>query len=307
MRRPVIGIVFGDGALGCVVRAQRLAARLGTWADVVVQPFGGEHRDFAEDWPTRITGWARENAVCTIVDDQAMYGIIAAKRLGLGAIALIQHHPIWGSSYREAATLLALADRLVVPMWPWIGAEGIGSLGALADRAEWTGPVLPEGIETVSAEPRTLLVTAGSAKYDRTPFILGEQVARRLLDWTVTLNDTQPAPAAPPGNLRHLPTVASLGPFLQRSATVLCAGGITMLEAVAAGHVPIVLPVRYQKEQAWTAGRLHELGLARLISSGILSRDLADLVVAPAAPGDHGLDLGNGIDAIEKIVREVTP
>lgn len=303
--RPRIGILFGDGAMGCWIRAHRISKRLGRWTDVHLRPYGGEYRDMRfRSWYEDITEWARRGALHMIIDDQALVGILVARALNIPVIAMIQHHPIWADSFGRAGDLLQFADQLVIPMWSWVGDEGLASLGALAERARWIGPIFDEGDQEALAEPSTLVVTAGSAKYDRTLLIIARQAAGHLADWAINLNDPAAGSEPLPRNCTRLPVTDQFTSVLARSQVVACAGGVTMLESIYYRKRPIVLPVPLQREQAWTAHRLASFGLVSVITPAIPARAFAEMVRANARDVDLApFSLHNGLDRLEEMVR----
>jgi Glycosyltransferase family 28 C-terminal domain len=307
-RKARIGIIFGDGALGCWVRARRIARRLEGWAEVFLRPFGGEFRDDRyRSWHEDISCWIRGNAFDLIIDDQALIGIIAAISSNTPVISLIQHHPIWAESYGEAVQILQFANKIVIPMWEWIGDDGLSSLKELKEQIVWVGPIL-EDPPIQPLEQKMLLVTEGSAKYDETLFTIAKQAARFLNEWTIKLNipDERQFPAANlPENCTVLPITDQFSQVLARSQAVACAGGITMLEAIYYGKTPIVLPVPFQREQAWTAKRLAALGMAKVITASIKTQTFTQMVLEsvqekPAA----SFPLTSGLDGLENIVKE---
>jgi hypothetical protein len=307
-----IGIVFGDGALGCWVRARRIAKRLGGWAEVQLRPFGGEYRNLQfRSWYDDIYSWMQENAFDLLIDDQALLGIMVAKSSKCPVISIIQHHPIWTHTYQEAMAILQFADRVVIPMWDWIGDDGLSSLSDLKENIIWVGPIFDEESygEQVAIEEKTLLVTEGSAKYDRTLFTIAKQAARFLPEWIIKLNEPselQDSSVKLPNNCTLIPITDHFSCVLARSQAVTCAGGITMLEAIYYHKLPIVLPVPFQKEQAWTVERLATLRLAKIITAGIAARSFANLVETSIQerPSPQ-FPLTSGLDGLETLVREL--
>jgi len=306
-----IGIIFGDGAFGCWVRADRIAKRLEKWVKVSLRPFGGEYRNaHFRNWYDDIYSWIQDNSFDLVIDDQALIGIMAARASKIPVISIIQHHPIWADTYGEAIQMLQFADRIAIPMWSWIGDTGLSSLEELKEKIVWTGPIFEElHFDSILSEANTLLVTEGSAKYDSTLFTIARQAAHFLTEWTIRLNEPRAlrsSSAFLPKNCTPMPITDQFSQVLAKSQAVACAGGITMLEAIYCHKTPIVLPVPLQKEQAWTAEQLASIGLVIKITSDVKARAFAEIVRESVQDKPStSFPLENGLDRLENIVKEL--
>lgn len=108
-----------------------------------------------------------------------------------------------------------------------------------------------------------------------------------------------------PENCLLIPVEKHFSQILAQSQVIACAGGITMLEAIYYGKIPIVLPVPFQQEQTWTAKRLADLGMVKVITASVKAQTFAQMVFENALekPVSSFL-LSNGLDRLENLIKE---
>ncbi len=165
---------------------------------------------------------------------------------------------------------------------------------------------------------RTLLVVAAGGGGDGAGvFELGVQLLARRPELSGLF---APGPYAAADAVRHLATLApgrarivspaeSCTRWFSRAGAVLCMAGYnSTLEALAAGHRPVLVPRRHPRsEQAIRAERLRELGLADVVHADADPSDVASLLIggrrrlAEHALPAAGIDLDGAATAARRL------
>jgi len=192
-------------------------------------------------------------------------------------------------------------------------------------QAEYGLPVPPEYCGWVVARPtrpttrqRRLLAVAAGGGGDGAPvFRLGSRLVELRPAWRgvvaagpYAVRSAGLARDAGGGRLRILDRVPSCATLFSRAEAVLCMAGYnSTLEALAAGHRPILVPRRSpRREQAIRAWRLAVLGLADVVDEGADAEEVnwlldRDRQASPDQLSAAGISLDGAQRAAEHVVE----
>ena len=274
------------------------------------------------------TAVVEEERPDVVVVDRHPYGTAGELRAGLEL-----------ARARGAVVVLGLRDvldepRVVREELRGLGWHDVGSVyddifvyGArhFVDHEQAYGLTLPVRYCGWVVEPPTagavdrdmLVVAAGGGGDGAGVFELGAEVLARQPELVGLF---APGPYAGPDAVRRLSTAVRgrariVGPtescsqWFPRAGAVLCMAGYnSTIEALAAGHRPILVPRRHPRtEQAIRAERLHELGLADVVSADPDPADVAGLLtarprhLAAGALEAAGIDLDGAATAARRL------
>jgi len=241
-----------------------------------------------------------------------------------------------------AAAVLGLRDVLDEPSvvreemrgLGWAGVEDVYDdilvYGArhFVDHAAEYGLTLPvrycgwvvERVGPSEVDPHLLVVTAGGGGDGAAVFELGGQLLALRPEMSGLF---APGPYAGPDALRRLDELVpgrarvvsasnSCNAWFPRAAAIVCMAGYnSTLEALAAGHRPILVPRRHPRtEQAIRATRLQALGLADVVHAGADPAEVATLLrqgprhLADGQLEAAGIDLG-GAEAAARLLHDL--